>query len=209
MVDDTLIKSVSYSQDEILRWILRLHVKDERFDADVTYSRGGFYKGLPRPRLCFDVDPQFDYVIPADCRCLPLPDGALNSIVIDPPFLATTGKSLQSGTGNIINRRFTVCRNEEELAELYRQAIREASRVLAGQGVLIFKCQDKVSSGKQYMMHCSVYEWAVSFGFIPIDLFILLAKARIVANWQRNQKHARKYHSYFWVFRKAKQNDRL
>ena len=29
-----------------------------------------------------------------------------------------------------------------------------------------------------------------------------LARNRLVANWQRNQQHARKYHSYFWVFRK-------
>ena len=52
------------------------------------------------------------------------------------------------------------------------------------------------------MMHCHVYNWATRAGFEPLDLFVLLARNRLVANWQRNQKHARKYHSYFWVFRK-------
>ena len=70
---------------------------------------------------------------------------------------------------------------------------------------MVFKCQDKVSSGRQYMTHCSVYQWAVAQGFEALDLFILLAKSRLIANWQRNQKHARKYHSYFWVFRKRKE----
>ena len=41
-------------------------------------------------------------------------------------------------------------------------------------------------------------------GFYPEDIFILLAKSRIVADWQiKNQKHARKFHSYFIVFRKS------
>lgn len=45
---------------------------------------------------------------------------------------------------------------------------------------------------------------AIKVGFYPKDLFVLLAKNRIVADWQvKNQKNARKYHSYFWVFEKS------
>ena len=45
---------------------------------------------------------------------------------------------------------------------------------------------------------------AIKVSFYPKDLFILLAKNRIVADWQvKNQKNARKYHSYFWVFEKS------
>ena len=45
---------------------------------------------------------------------------------------------------------------------------------------------------------------AINIGFYPKDLFILLAKNRLVADWQaKNQKNARKYHSYFWVFEKS------
>lgn len=202
MKNDELIKSVSYDQDEVLRWILRLYVPEGVFDLDPTYSTGGFYRTIPPPKLCFDLHPQRECVRQADCRDLPLEAGSIRSMIIDPPFLATTGKSLNSDTGNIIGRRFSVCRNERELAALYEAAIAEAHRVLMPEGVLVFKCQDKVSSGKQHMMHCMVYTWATQRGFDPLDLFILLAKSRLVANWQRNQKHARKYHSYFWVFRK-------
>ena len=82
--------------------------------------------------------------------------------------------------------------------------IQEAYWVLKPDGILIFKCQDKVSSGKQYMTHVFVMNTAVATGFYPKDLFILLANNRLVADWQkRNQKHARKMHCYFWVFQKT------
>ena len=203
MANPELIKTVSYDQDELLRWILQLYVPQGMFDVDPTYSTGGFYRSVPQPRMRFDLSPQRECVQQADCRCLPIADASVNSIIIDLPFLATTGKSLKKASGNIINRRFSVCRNELELAELYQSAIAEAYRVLAPRGILVFKCQDKVSSGRQYMTHCSVYDWAIRQGFEAVDLFILLARSRLVANWQRNQKHARKYYSYFWVFRKT------
>ena len=199
-----LIKSISYDQDELLQWIIRLYVEGGRFDVYPTFSTGGFYRKIHQPKLCYDLVPQKENVLQADCRKLPIKSGSVRSIIIDPPFLATTGKSLSCETGNIINRRFSVCRSERELAALYEAAIREANRVLCPGGVLVFKCQDKVSSGRQHMMHCSVYQWAIAQGFEALDLFILLARSRLVANWQRNQKHARKYHSYFWVFRKGK-----
>ena len=129
---------------------------------------------------------------------------SLSCMILDPPFLATTGKSLSEGTGNIINRRFGVYPDEKSLHRCYRDMLKEAHRVLRPGGILIFKCQDKVSSGKQYFSHVFVMDTAVEAGFYPKDLFILLAKNRLVAGWQaRNQKHARKYNSYFWVFEKT------
>ena len=201
---EDFIRSVSCDQTEILQWILKLYVPEGCFEADSTYSKGGFYKGIPPPRLRFDLNPQVADVLQADCRNLPLEDCSISSLVFDPPFLATTGKSLTEENGNIINRRFTVCKSELELQTLYTDAVREARRVLKSGGIFVFKCQDKVSSGKQYWMHCFVYELARQNGFEAVDLFVLIAKSRLVAKWQRNQKHARKFHSYFWVFRKKK-----
>ncbi len=69
-----------------------------------------------------------------------------------------------------------------------------------GGGIVIFKCQDVVSGGKQYFSHCWIMDEAIRFGFYPKDLFILIAKVRL--NDGREQQHGRKYHSYFWVFEK-------
>lgn len=200
----TPVRSISYSQDELLAWIIALYIPAGAFEIDPTFSQGGFYRSgtILRPQRCFDLHPISEGVQEADCRALPLPSASISSMIVDLPFLATTGASLGKKNGNKINRRFSVCSSEAELAALYHETLCEAWRVLKSGGILVMKCQDKVSSGKQYMMHCLIYDWARDIGFEALDLFILLAKNRLIANWQRNQKHARKYHCYFWVFQK-------
>ena len=202
-----MIKSISYDQSEIIKWILQLHVPKGKIDCDPTYSIGNFYKntGIESPLYKFDINPQIDGVEYGDSRDLPLGDSSINCIMFDPPFLATTGKSLtENNDNNIINKRFGVYPSELELHQFYVDSLKEAYRVLESKGILIFKCQDKISSGKQYMSHCFIHDEAVKIGFYPKDMFVLLAKNRLVADWQlKNQKNARKFHSYFWVFEKT------
>ena len=200
-----LVRNISYDQSEIIRNILMLHVPGGKIDCDPTYSTGAFYNGtgIEVPELRFDIKPQAEGVIQADARHLPLEDEFISCMMFDPPFLATTGKSLTEGQGNIINRRFGVFPDEQSLHRFYVEAMVEAHRVLKPQGILIFKCQDKVSSGKQYFSHVFIMNEAVKVGFYPKDLFILLAKNRLVADWQaRNQRNARKFNSFFWTFQK-------
>lgn len=204
---NTLVKSISYDQGEIIRNILDLHSPNGVIDCDATYSVGNFYKntGVALPQYKFDIHPQASGVEYGDSRCLPLLDESISCLMFDPPFLATTGASLKSkDPNNKINKRFGVYPSEKELHQFYIDSLAEAHRVLKPNGILIFKCQDKISSGKQYMSHCFVHDEAIKQGFYPKDLFILLSKNRIVANWQlKNQKNARKFHSYFWVFEKT------
>ena len=202
-----MVKSVSYDQSEIINNILALHAPEHKIDCDMTFSKGGFYAGtgVPMPQYRFDIKPQVDGVLFSDCRNLPLSSGTLQCVMFDPPFLATTGKSLTVDNGsNIITKRFGVYPNEQELHQFYIDAMREAYRVLRDGGILIFKCQDKVSSNKQYMSHVFIMNEAIKLGFYPKDFFILLAKNRLVADWQaKNQRNARTYHCYFWVFEKS------
>lgn len=204
---ESLVKSVSWDQGEIIKNILKLHSQNGRIDCDATYSTGNFYKntGIEEPVYRFDINPQVVGVEFGDSRNLPLEDGSIGCLMFDPPFLATTGSSLKKNDeSNKINKRFGVYPSEKELHQFYIDSIKEAYRVLSDHGILIFKCQDKVSSGKQYMSHCFIYTEAIKAGFYPKDLFVLVAKNRIVADWQlKNQKNARKFHSYFWVFEKT------
>lgn len=187
-----LITSISYNQQEIIHNILQLHTIKHKIDADITYSKGVFYKDgiIPAPEYKFDISPQTSDTIQADARALPISDNFFDCVMFDPPFLATTGKSLHTNNdSNIIAKRFSVFNNEKELYQFYIDVMKEVYRVLKDDGILIFKCQDKTSSGKQYLSHVFIINEAVKIGYYPKDLFILLAKSRIIADWQvRNQK---------------------
>lgn len=193
----SIIKSISYSNTEILNNILSLFIKKETFDLDPTYSKGNFYKGIPQPKLKFDLVPQVGGVIQADCRDLPLEYSSISSIIFDPPFMFGTHGQTKN---NIMNKRFTMFDKFTELENMYRDSLKEFYRVLKKGGYLVFKCQDYTDS-KTTMTHCLVYNWAIELGFYAQDLLILLSNKRIY-NPNLNQKHARKFHSYFWVFRK-------
>ena len=200
-----MIKSISFDEEEIINNILKLHCNGD-IELDPTYSKGNFYKGnIKEPKYKFDISPQINGVIKANAENLPLDDDSLNTIMFDPPFLATTGKSLQEDNdNNKINKRFGVYPNEKALHQFYTNALTEFHRILKKDGILIFKCQDKVSSGKQYLSHVFIINEASRIGYYPKDIFILLAKNRIVADWQlKNQKNARKFHSYFLVLQKS------
>lgn len=202
-----MIKTINFNNNQIIADILKLHCNSDVIDADITYSKGNFYKDgiVKEPTLKFDLYPQKEDVIKADCRNLPIDIGSLDTIMFDPPFLATKGGSLNKKEGNIINKRFGVYPTEKELHQFYVDTLVECYRILRVGGVLIFKCQDKVSSGKQYLSHIFIVNEAIKLGYYPADIFILLAKNRIVADWQlKNQKNARKFHSYFIVFKKVK-----
>lgn len=200
----SLIKSISYSSDEIISNILKLHCKGG-ITLDPTYCRGGFYKkDIPEPSIKMDLLPIVDGVIKADVESLPLRNNSMETIMFDPPFLATSGQTGAEDDNNIIVKRFGLYPNEKELHSFYSRALQELYRVLQNKGILICRSQDKVSGGKQYFSHVFIMNEAVRIGYYVKDLFILLAKNRIVADWQRNQKHARKFHSYYIVLEKSK-----
>lgn len=201
------ISSIGYEQEEIIENIIKLHVPQGFIDCDCTYSKGNFYKSgkIKEPQYKFDKFPQTQDTIQSCATNLSLEDNSINCMMFDPPFLATTGKSLTvENSSNIINRRFGVFNSEKELHKFYVEAMKEFYRVLNDEGVLIFKCQDKVSSGKQYMSHVFIINQAEKLGFYTKDLFILQAKARLISGKVKKQIHARKFHSYFIVFEKKK-----
>lgn len=200
-----IIKSINYSQEEIIKDIIKLYLP-EGIECDTTYSKGVFYKNIEEPKLKFDLVPQKEGVIQADCRNLPLKDNSINSIMFDPPFLISGKGFTNTKEGScIISKRFSAFESWQELKNLYKNSLIEFNRILKDKGILIFKCQDTISSGKQHLSHIFVINEAIKLGFYPKDLFILMAKSKITSfggRW-KTQKHAMKYHSYFIVFQKT------
>lgn len=201
-----LVKSVYSSNIEAIRNIMDLY-DIERFDLDCTYSTGAFWKNLPAPVHKTDLFPMNDTIIQANSENLPFEDGSMKSIMYDPPFVITgpTYKTNKEGS-SIIAKRFEGYPNFEELKSNYYYTLKELYRVCAKGGFVVMKCQDTVSGGKQHFSHVMIMNMAYHIGFYPKDMFILHNKVRLNsfgAKWSK-QQHARKYHSYFWIFEKIK-----
>ncbi len=191
-----MIKSISYSQNEIFNWIIQLYCPSG-FELDPTYSKGAFYKNITEPKLKFDLEPQRDDVVQADCRELPLENESITTMIFDPPFVAGKGNT----TNGIIRARFGSYKTtQKHLWPMYHSALEEFYRILKPNGVLVVKCQDCIDSAKQYMSHVEIINKAVALGFYPKDLFVLLAKHRMMSPNMKKQQHARKFHCYFIVF---------
>jgi len=197
-----VISTIGYDEQEMIRDILYLHAKGKHIDCDPTYSIGNFYKnGVPKPKYKFDKFPQLPDVIEATANKLPIENESCEVIMFDPPFVIGGVTYNESKEGScIIQKRFTQFESFDELKEMYSGSLTEFTRVLKGGGIVIFKCQDCVSSAKNHFSHCWVMFEAVRLGFYPKDMFILFAKNRL--NDGREQQHGRKYHSYYWVFEK-------
>ena len=195
------IKSFSFDQEEILLSILRLNNLD-KFDVDLTYGNGMFYKNIAKPDYRYDLQPLSEDVEKADSRSVPLPNDFVRSVVFDPPFLTYIRNSREHNS--IMARRFSGYYTYGELSDHYMSTLKECHRILKKRGILVFKCQDIVHNHKLHPTHINVTMWANDVGFRLKDLFVLAAKNRMgIPNSKlRAQKHARIFHSYFLVFEK-------
>lgn len=200
------VRSVYNSNYEVIKNIMALY-KIEQFDLDCTYSRGLFWKNLPCPKIKTDLVPVCEDVIEADSEDLPFQDDSMKSIMYDPPFVISGKMYKENKEGSsVIAKRFEGYTTYEKLTNNYYNTLGELNRICAPNGIVVMKTQDTVSGGKNHFTHVMAMTMAMKVGFYPKDLFILLAKMRINSfggKWNK-QEHARKYHSYFWVFQKTK-----
>lgn len=194
-----VIKSVCYSQQEIIQNIYKLHCHGG-IDLDVTWSKGRMFAGIQKPKFRFDIKPQDGANGAADFRALPFKDQTFRGIMFDPPFLGG------GGSQGVMCKKFGRMGRPEEVWALYRDGLAELDRVLKSYGILVVKCQDIIHGRTQYMTHVEVANMALALGLYLRDIFILVSRTRPISWNQHNQNHARKFHSYFWVFGKQKRS---
>ena len=203
------ILSVANRDVDILLDIRELYLDDEPFDVDPCYSSGKMYGDTLRPAIKLDKNPpepvgliNQDIVIQNDIVLdgLPMNNESINSIVFDPPFMfGKHGKTDE----NIMTKRFSMFDSWEDLEKMYKKSLCEFHRVLRPGGIVAFKCQDYTDS-KTTMTHCLVYNWAVEIGFVAEDIFIMVFPGGRIYNSDLIQRHARKQHSYWFVFKKKR-----
>lgn len=196
-----MIKTVYTRQDELVKAIAELYVGD-RFFLDPTYNKGLIHKAIDPPLHKSDIDGEKYGVNSYDCTSLPYPDLSVSSIMFDPPFLAGGGKS------GVMNDRYSSVESAADLFDFYSRSLIEFFRILSKKGILVFKCQDFINGRTQSMSHCEIYNLALQIGFYARDLFILVTENRARPYKNANQLHARKSHTYFWVFEKSNKKNK-
>ncbi len=194
------IISVFSDEQELLAAILNIHNEGNPIELDPMYHKGGFYKELvERPKFIFDIKPLREYCPKANAENLPLDSESIGCMILDPLFLF----GLHGGTGKYqISQNMGIIKDFPELERHYKAILQESYRVLRKNGLLIFKCQDYTDS-KTTMTHCLVYNWAKEIGFYAKDIAILIREHKIY-NPNVTQRHLRKVHTYFWVFKKQR-----
>jgi DNA modification methylase len=199
--------------------ILKLHVPEGSCIADVTAGKLKFWTYVNLDKyFCVFSDRDFSRTeiakkssipcLQADCKNLPYRSESIDVVVIDPPFgqLSTAPQDQEkhhlSDAYNLKEKR-----GEKGVYEMYQQGTLEAFRVLKENGIFIVKCQDFVNSQKQHWLEGYIWTFAEQNGFVRLDKFILVRQETPVMRHDV-QYHARKNHSYFWLFRKPKKKKR-
>jgi hypothetical protein len=188
---------------DVFRDISRLYFSPGDTIMDVTYGRGLFWS---------KVDASIYQLVPSDistgidCTNLPYPDESADVVIFDPPYMHGSGSRKGSNIKHSIDRAYK--NKDRELhgmaavIDLYHRGIKEGLRVLAIGGILVVKCMDQFAS-KQEWTHIDLFNFAISEGAVAEDLFVLVRESQPVMR-HKHQKHARKNHSYFWIFIKRR-----
>lgn len=124
--------SVSYDNGEILTAVSEIFLRGSWYDADVTFGKGAFWKGLQRPGRCSDLHPLFPDVVQDDSTELrTYADSSMGSIVFDPPFLFRSRRAENTET---MCRWYGYFRSYAELWDMYSQSLDAIRRVLRPRG---------------------------------------------------------------------------
>lgn len=212
---DLVMSASTGGNAEIFPEILKLHVSEGSTIADITWGKGVFWQNVPINKyklLATDISTG------VDCRQLPYQDKSIDCVVLDPPYMEgfyrkETSHKAGSGTHSAFSDAYS---NGDEVnddtdnvgtkkwhaavTDMYFKAGGESYRVLKKNGVLIVKCQDEVSAGKQWLTHVEIINEYEKIGYYTKDLFIVVRTNKPSVSRLKKQVHARKNHSYFLVF---------
>ena len=204
-VDDSLT-TVCESNEEGFARILRLYARPGQVIVDPTFGHGRFWKLVDHAQ--YDAR-RTDLAEGVDLRSLPYTNESVDLEVIDPPYRYTPAKNTKQddvpGHGVVdalYNLQAAKLTNTAAVVDLYVAGFVEAHRVLRHGGFLVVKCQDTVQDGKNLWVHDILRERAEVLGFAMRDMLIVNPRSVLATRWER-QRHLRKAHSYFLIFRKG------
>lgn len=186
---------------DLIAEVAKLYATNDPNIADLTYGKGVFWRKTPDLRV-LGSDMVTQPKRPYDFRDLPYADAAFDIAVLDPPYIHSPGKhQTDSRYQNAATTKGMLWRDLRQ--QLYIPGMREAMRIVKPAGGQVWvKCKDQVQSGMHRWCHAELLHDALELGLYPRDLFILIAKSRTSNKRWSVQHHARKPHSFLWVFQR-------
>lgn len=187
-----LTASIGDNSDLIPK-ILDMYVEDGEKIADVTFGKGVFWNNVDTEKYDFNPTDIDQGVCFGD---LPYPNDDIDVLVLDPPYMHG-GSTVKESINKCYKNQNA---SHESVVRLYAKGILEAARVLKKGGLIFVKTQDEIESGKQRLTHVELIQALEMFGFLIIDIFVLVQKS-VPAMREKYQKTARKNHSFMIIGR--------
>lgn len=183
----------------------RLYIPDGATVIDATWGKGGFWHRADTSRFrLVGMDLFARAAMKADFRALPFRDASADVITFDPPYVPVTSAMKRDIHATYRNEQAPdLGTRHEDVMELYRAGMTDAYRVLRPGGTCWVKCQDMTTGRMQYWSVVIVHAMALKLGYRPQDMFILVNPNPPGRRTAERQYHARRNHSYLWIFRKA------
>ena len=198
-----LYTNIRGNNSDLFKEMTKLYLKEGQYIADITYGKGVFWRQIDLSKYkFFPSDILMVKKAPYDFRFLPYKKESFDIVVFDPPYCHNPGQLLTNK--NYKNIETTKGLYHADIIDLYREGMLEAKRILKPHGSLWVKCKDEIESSTQQWAHTEIYELATKIGMYGKDLFILCQLSNPVVQF-KNQQHARKNHSYLWIFKKCEQ----
>jgi hypothetical protein len=211
---------------DLLVDVARLYIPDGALVADVTWGKGIFWQktdtsrftlvgselaedrireaaGMTEVQWTLFTDQSRRFLV-ADCTALPYLHQRLDVVVIDPPYMHRPNLHetlVMAQYNNVATTRGMSHR--QILRDLYCPAILEAAWVLKPGGLLFVKGKDEIEHGRQCWSRDELPRAATRCGFTEQDFFLYESQtgmANLPWNGEHAQRHARKNHSYLFVF---------
>lgn len=200
------LPSVWYGADsELLERLLSFYPRnDPQSILDATLNGGRFWRGSTRKVIGLDINPRYRPLVVGDNAELPFRDQSFDVVVYDPPHIPNQGKDRQKD----FNVRFGLgLRSPKDhgytFSHLYPPFVREASRVLQPEGILLCKITDYIHNHQYKWAHVDLIQAASAVGFQPCDCIIKVRKGPIIDPKWKIAHHTRRQHCYWLVFRKS------
>lgn len=197
---DGVYTSYTGNNDILFEQVAKLYLRDGMKIADVTWGKGVFWKLINLSRFDFHKS---DLITcpdtPYDFTNLPYKDEDFDTVVFDPPYAHNPGKMMVDA--NYKNAETTKGFYHKDIINLYRRGMVEAVRILKSGGLLLVKCRDEIESSVQKRSHIEIWQIGLDLGLVDEELFVMTQKTFPKIQFLP-QKHARKNHSFLWVFSK-------